>query len=114
MTGSHVTQLEGIELEFEFAKAMGYEIVSHTSEAFVLRVHDPEQLFIFGSNEGYVEYVSFEDDLASLLLKRGQELGAEFKMLDGVAHCTVGGLETNGTTYTQALMRALILHVRNQ
>lgn len=107
-----VTRLEGVKLELEFAREMGYDIVSCTDEVFMLRAKDSETLFVFGACKEHIRFVSFEDELAAIPLENGQELEAELKMQSGLAHCRVKGVVTEGKTYTQALMRALILYAR--
>lgn len=110
MDEQSVVTLKNVELEFAFAKAMGYPVFGFSRGPFALCSNSSNSLNIFGSDEGDISLSSFKTDLASIPLEVGQELGAILSTHDSVATCRIGDLEVKGDDYLEALMRAIIMY----
>lgn len=111
MDENAIASLKGVELEYAFAKAMGYEVLGCSEGPFALWSVSSRTLAVIGGDKNSISFSSFSTDLSDLPLEKGQELGAVLSPQDSVVICRIGGLEMKGHDYLQALMRALVLHL---
>lgn len=105
-----ICKLTGTELEYAFAKAMGYSIWRDESGPFILRSTAESAIYIFGGTTDSVNFSSFSTDFANVLLEKGMELGATLYVENGIAKCQLKGWSADGEDYFQALMRALVTY----
>lgn len=110
MTTSFIDNLTGSELEYEFAKACGFQTVGRRSGPFALGLNDDGGILIFGAGSEAVSYASFSTNCSSVVLSQGQKLQAKLIPQGQLVACRIGEVEAAGENYTDALMRAVILH----
>lgn len=112
MTDASISDLKNTELEFAFAKAMGYSLVGENGGPFVLWDKLSSSHLIFGGDESSISYASFMKDFAYIPLQIGQELGAVLSTRNSTAMCQIGDVVASGDDYLEALIRAIVLHKR--
>jgi hypothetical protein len=110
MTSVLIGNLTGIELEYEFAKACGFQMVGKRSGPFALGFNSDDGILIFGAGEEVVSYASFSTNCSSVVLSEGQKHQAILAPQGAMVACRIGDVEAIGDDYTEALMRAVILH----
>ena len=112
MTTDLIHNLSGIDLEFAFAKACGFEMIGKSSGPFAVGTKNGGGLLIFGADEESVSQASFSTSCSYLVLSQGQKLQAKLISQGALVACKIGEVEASGEDYTQAMMRAIVLYSR--
>ena len=110
MTAARIGNLSGIELEYEFAKACGFQTVGRSSGPFALCMDNGASFLLFGGDEDAVSLASFSTNCSDVVLSQGQKLQAKLIPQGLFVACQIGDVEAVGENYTEALMRAVVLH----
>lgn len=110
MTEDQIRRLDGVDLELVFAKACDFLLAGSKAGPFGLINKDCGDLIIFGTNEQSVTYASFSSNYASVVLEQGHKRHAVLSSNGKDVDCKIEDAEASGDSYTQALMRTIILH----
>ena len=109
MTEDEILKLDGVDLEFAFAKACEFKLAGSCTGPFGLFDKNGDELIIFGADQQSVIHASFSSNFASVVLEQGQKRNAVLASNGAYVDCKIEDAEASGSSYTQALMRAIVL-----
>lgn len=101
------TNLSGVELELEYVKSRGLAYLRCGEHNFAMFNRSTNELTIFGS-EIELAASSFHDNQAAEVFRDAQALEATFTTQNGKCKCSIGDVESEGDTYVEAALRALV------
>ncbi|RCW71797.1 hypothetical protein [Pseudorhodoferax soli] len=96
---------------YEFAVAAGYAMVG-TENAFAVLLDDLDGrkwIAVFGDLR-VAHSIKFEEQAAKDALDMAQALNASFSVVDGAVHCEISGRATEGSSYAEAALMAVVRH----
>lgn len=96
---------------YEFAVAAGYAMVG-TENAFAVLLDDLDGrkwIAVFGDLR-VAHSIKFEEQAAKDALDMAQALNASFIVVDGAVQCEISGRATEGSTYAEAALMAVVKH----
>lgn len=105
--------LTGVQLEYLFARAAGFEVIGSERGPFALHSEDENRIVIFGAQLS-ARLGSFNRSDADVPLDMAQELGATLRISGARAICEIGPTVASGSSYLEAVMRALVAHLTEQ
>ena len=91
-------ELSGTRLEYEFARAMGFNPLGNPDGPFVLNHEKQSMVLVFGARES-INISSFSMDFVDAPLNAAKDLGACLSTENGKAKCTLGEITTEGDDY---------------
>lgn len=105
--------LTGVQLEYLFARAAGFEVIGTEHGPFALHAEDENSIVIFGTQSS-ARLGSFNRIDSEVPLGMAQQLGATLRVSGGRAICEIGSTVASGSSYLEAVLRALIAHLNEQ
>lgn len=109
----HEDALTGVQLEYVFARAAGFDVIGTERGPFALHAEDENSIVIFGSHTS-IRLGSFDRSDAEVPLDMAQALGATLRVCDGRVICEIGPIVASGSSYLEATLRALVAHLSDR
>lgn len=101
-------------LEYAFLESCGMPVFGATDGPFVMRDSTNNSFMMFRGDNQNIEQATFTDPLSLFPFTVALKFSAKFSVEDGVVTCLIGDAISTGLTYSQAAMRAVVIHNRMQ
>lgn len=105
--------LSGIELIKEIGEAQGIKYIGSPTAGYASFDEESDQLFVLTEDEHRIKFLSLDNLLFEASMKVAKQLGASFTIYRNQVICNIQGISKAGETYSEAALRALLVHHRN-